>query len=58
MPDHKPRYTAPDGGHPSQTELLTGRAAFTEAWDGTAPIDILRGILQAVKLRPAGRRKF
>ncbi|WP_099826290.1 bifunctional allantoicase/(S)-ureidoglycine aminohydrolase [Oceaniglobus indicus] len=27
-----PRYFAPHGGHPPQTELLTGRAVFTDAY--------------------------
>ena len=27
-----PKYVAPLGGHPPQTDLLTGRAAFTEAY--------------------------
>lgn len=27
-----PRYFAPTGGHPPQTELLTGRAVFTDAY--------------------------
>ncbi len=27
-----PKYTAPHGGHPPQTQLLTGRAVFTEAY--------------------------
>ena len=32
MPQHTPRYTAPAGGHPPQTQLLTDRAVFTEAY--------------------------
>ena len=28
----KPTYFAPRGGNPAQTELLTGRAVFTEAY--------------------------
>ena len=27
-----PQYVAPQGGHPPQTQLLTGRAVFTEAY--------------------------
>ena len=27
-----PRYHVPEGGHPPQTDLLTGRAVFTEAY--------------------------
>ncbi len=27
-----PQYAAPQGGHPPQTQLLTGRAVFTEAY--------------------------
>ena len=27
-----PQYSAPQGGHPPQTQLLTGRAVFTEAY--------------------------
>ena len=27
-----PDYFAPSGGHPPQTDLLTGRAVFTEAY--------------------------
>ncbi len=32
MPQNPPRYTAPAGGHPPQTQLLTDRAVFTEAY--------------------------
>lgn len=32
MPQNSPRYTAPAGGHPPQTQLLTDRAVFTEAY--------------------------
>jgi len=32
MPQNPTRYTAPAGGHPPQTQLLTDRAVFTEAY--------------------------
>ena len=39
-----PKYTAPPGGHPSQAELLTGRAVFTEAY-AVIPRGVLRDIV-------------
>ena len=38
------RYYAPSGGHPPQTELLTGRAVFTEAY-AVIPKDTMRDIV-------------
>ncbi len=35
-----PQYSAPQGGHPPQTQLLTGRAVFTEAY-----VVIPRGVM-------------
>ena len=32
MPDERRSYFAPEGGHPPQTQLLTDRAVFTEAY--------------------------
>src|SRR6516164_7585879 len=32
MSSNAPRYYAPTGGHPPQTELTTDRAVFTEAY--------------------------
>jgi len=37
-------YYAPSGGHPPQTELLTGRAAFTEAY-AVIPKGVMRDIV-------------
>ncbi|MBL8580786.1 MAG: (S)-ureidoglycine aminohydrolase [Rhizobiaceae bacterium] len=37
-------YTPPLGGHPPQTDLLTGRAVFTEAY-AVIPRDVLRDIV-------------
>ncbi|TIM71155.1 MAG: (S)-ureidoglycine aminohydrolase, partial [Mesorhizobium sp.] len=36
-------YYAPQGGHPGQSELLTGRAVFTEAY-----AVIPRGVMQDI----------
>ncbi len=38
------RYYAPAGGHPPQSELLTGRAVFTEAY-AVIPKDTMRDIV-------------
>ena len=38
-----PIYTAPEGGHPPQTDLLTGRAVFTEAY-----VFIPRGVMRDI----------
>ncbi len=40
----KPTYYAPHGGLPSQTELLTGRAVFTEAY-AVIPKGVMRDIV-------------
>jgi (S)-ureidoglycine aminohydrolase len=32
MSNDAPRYYAPTGGHPPQTQLTTDRAVFTEAY--------------------------
>ena len=37
-------YYAPHGGHPPQTELLTGRAVFTEAY-AVIPKGVMRDIV-------------
>jgi len=39
-----PNYTAPPGGHPPQTQLLTGRAVFTEAY-AVIPHGVMRDIV-------------
>ena len=39
-----PRYKAPHGGHPAQTELMTGRAIFTEAY-AVIPGGVMRDIV-------------
>jgi (S)-ureidoglycine aminohydrolase len=38
-----PKYVAPHGGHPPQTDLLTGRAVFTEAY-----VFIPRGVMRDI----------
>lgn len=38
-----PQYVAPRGGHPPQTDLLTGRAVFTEAY-----VLIPRGVMRDI----------
>ncbi len=38
-----PQYVAPRGGHPPQTDLLTGRAVFTEAY-----VFIPKGVMQDI----------
>ena len=40
-------YYAPHGGHPPQTELLTGRAVFTEA-DAVIPKGVMRDIVTSL----------
>ena len=40
-------YYAPHGGHPAQTELLTGRAVFTEAY-AVIPRGVMRDIVSSV----------
>ena len=40
-------YYAPHGGHPPQTELLTGRAVFTEAY-AVIPKGVMRDIVTSV----------
>jgi (S)-ureidoglycine aminohydrolase len=40
----KPSYFAPHGGHPAQTELLTDRAMFTEAY-AVIPKGVMRDIV-------------
>ena len=40
-------YYAPHGGHPGQTELLTGRAVFTEAY-----AVIPKGVMQDIVTSP------
>jgi (S)-ureidoglycine aminohydrolase len=40
-------YFAPTGGHPSQTELLTGRAVFTEAY-AVIPRGVMRDIVTSL----------
>jgi len=39
-----PQYVAPRGGHPPQTDLLTGRAVFTEAY-AFIPNGVMRDIV-------------
>jgi (S)-ureidoglycine aminohydrolase len=39
-----PQYVAPPGGHPPQTDLLTGRAAFTQAY-AFIPRGVMREIV-------------
>jgi (S)-ureidoglycine aminohydrolase len=39
-----PKYVAPPGGHPPQTDLLTGRAVFTEAY-AFIPRGVMREIV-------------
>jgi (S)-ureidoglycine aminohydrolase len=40
-------YYAPEGGHPPQTELLTGRAVFTEAY-AVIPKGVMRDIVTSL----------
>ena len=40
----KTTYYAPHGGHPAQTELLTDRAMFTEAY-AVIPKGVMRDIV-------------
>jgi len=40
-------YYAPQGGHPPQTELLTGRAVFTEAY-AVIPKGVMRDIVTSL----------
>jgi len=40
-------YFAPSGGHPSQTDLLTGRAVFTQAY-AVIPRGVMRDIVTSV----------
>lgn len=40
----KPNYFVPHGGHPPQTDLLTGRAVFTEAY-AVIPKGVMRDIV-------------
>ena len=40
----KRNYTAPHGGHVAQTELLTGRAMFMEAY-AVIPKGVMRDIV-------------
>src|SRR3954467_13810909 len=40
----KPKYFVPQGGHPPQTDLLTGRAVFTEAY-AVIPKGVMRDIV-------------
>lgn len=42
-----PKYTSPVGGHPRQTELLTSRAAFTEAY-AFIPREVMREIVTSL----------
>lgn len=42
-----PNYHAPRGGHPPQTELLTGRAVFTEAY-AVIPKGVMRDIVTSL----------
>lgn len=42
-----PKYTAPRGGHPPQTQLLTGRAVFTEAY-AIIPKGVMQDIVTSV----------
>ena len=46
MPESR-SYYAPSGGLPGQTELLTGRAVFTEAY-AVIPKDVLRDIVTSL----------
>ncbi len=46
MPESR-NYHAPGGGLPGQTELLTGRAVFTEAY-AVIPKDVLRDIVTSL----------
>jgi (S)-ureidoglycine aminohydrolase len=41
------RYSAPHGGHPGQTELMTGRAIFTEAY-AVIPKGVMRDIVTSL----------
>ena len=42
-----PKYTSPVGGHPRQTELLTSRAVFTEAY-AVIPREVMRDIVTSL----------
>jgi (S)-ureidoglycine aminohydrolase len=41
---HSPAYFVPKGGHPPQTDLLSGRAVFTEAY-AVIPAGVMRDIV-------------
>ena len=41
---HSPAYFVPRGGHPPQTDLLSGRAVFTEAY-AVIPGSVMRDIV-------------
>ena len=43
----KPNYFVPQGGHPPQTDLLTGRAVFTAAY-AVIPKGVMRDIVTSV----------
>jgi (S)-ureidoglycine aminohydrolase len=43
-PTPAPNYVAPTGGHPPQTDLMTGRAVFTEAY-AVIPRGVMRDIV-------------
>jgi (S)-ureidoglycine aminohydrolase len=47
-------YHVPAGGHPAQTELLTGRAVFTDAY-AVIPKGVIRDI---VARSPASPKHF
>ena len=52
-----PRYYAPEGGLPAQTELLTGRAVVTEAYT-VIPRGVLRDIVTSVLPEWTGTRTW
>lgn len=52
-----PRYAAPPGGHPPQTDLLTGRAVFAEAY-AVIPHGVLRDIVTSALPHWTGSRAW
>ena len=56
MPERR-SYYAPSGGLPAQTELLTGRAVFTEAY-AVIPKDVLRDIVTSLLPHWEGTRAW
>lgn len=52
-----PRYVAPEGGHPPQSDLLSGRAVFTEAY-AFIPHGVMRDIVTSALPHWRGTRAW